>query len=169
MNDFLDSDEERDRRPVFLTVVGILSLVNISWSLIQNITSFLSGPLTEEGMEAYRLEMAKSLSAVQDTGAVWAEDLIQSAMNMAESINVNHTMNLLSSTVILIIGLAAVIMMLKGKKIGFHGYIIYSFLASVQIYLFVTPSLLPNIMVIFSLLASGLFILFYGLNLKWMK
>ncbi|MEZ4889653.1 MAG: hypothetical protein R2779_03540 [Crocinitomicaceae bacterium] len=60
--------------------------------------------------------MAKSLSTVQDTGVVWAEDLIQSAMNMVESINVNHTMNLLSSTVILIIGLAAVIMMLKGRK-----------------------------------------------------
>ncbi|MCO5259650.1 MAG: hypothetical protein M9916_05855 [Crocinitomicaceae bacterium] len=169
MTDNIDNYEERDRKPPFLVVIAVLSLVNIAWSLINNVSALFRGPMSPDEIDDYKIEISKSISSVQDEGIGWAEGILNSAMNMIESINIHHTLNLVTSTIILLIGAAAVLMMLRGRKIGFHGYIIYSFLASTQIYLFVAPSILSNAIVIFSLLASGLFVLLYGLNLKWMK
>lgn len=170
MSEVLEQEERRQKRPVFLTVIAILSLINIGWSLLNNIFSLIGGPMNAEELEEAKVEMTKSINQVRGTeGMEWFEDFMRSIIEMIESTNANHTMNVLTGLLILLIGLVGVIFMLKGRKLGFHVYIIYSFLASVQIYLFVSPSLLSNTIVIMSLFLSGIFVLLYGLNLKWMK
>lgn len=170
MSEVLEQEERRQKRPVFLTVIAILSLIKIGWSLLVNFFSLIGGPMNEDELEQAKVEMTQSLNQVRGAeGMEWFEDFIRSGIDMLESMNVNHTMNVLTGLLILLIGLVGVIFMLKGRKLGFHVYIIYSFLASVQIYLFVSPSLLSNMIVIFSLFLSGIFVLLYGLNLKWMK
>lgn len=170
MSEVLEQEDRREKRPVFLTVLGILSFVNIGWSLISNLFSLFRGPMNEDEMELYKVQVTKSINEIKGTGGMeWFEDLMRSTIDMVESTNAHHTMNVLSGMLILLIGLAGVVFMLKGRKIGFHVYIIYSFIASVQIYLFVAPSLLSNAIVIMGLLLSGIFVLLYGLNLKWMR
>lgn len=170
MSEVLEQEERREKRPVFLTVIGILSLINIGWALLTNFFSLIGGPMNEEELEEAKIEVTKSINQVRGTeGMEWFEDFMRSIIDMIESTNANHTMNVLTGLLILLIGLVGVIFMLKGRKLGFHVYIIYSFLASVQIYLFVSPSLLSNMIVILSLFLSGIFVLLYGLNLKWMK
>ncbi|MBC9812888.1 hypothetical protein H9Y05_10440 [Crocinitomicaceae bacterium CZZ-1] len=170
MSEVLEQEERRQKRPVFLTVIGILSLINIGWSLLTNFFSLIGGPMNEEELEEAKIEMTKSINQVRGTeGMEWFEDFMRSIIDMMESTNTHHTMNVLTGILILLIGLVGVIFMLKGRKLGFHIYIVYSFLAAVQIYLFIAPSLLSNMIVIISLFLSGIFVLLYGLNLKWMK
>lgn len=169
MTELVENNENNDKRPTLLMVVSILSLVHMAWSLLKNIQSFFSGPMSEDDIEAYKVEVSKSINSIQDVSVTWLEDLLRSTIEMVESVNANHSLNVLTATLILFIGIAGVLLMFNRRKVGFHTYIIYSFLASVQVYLFVSPSLLSNMLVIFSLIISGIFVLLYGLNLKWMK
>lgn len=164
-----ENKEKNDKRPTMLLVVSIMSLVYMGWSLLKNIQSFFAGPMSEDDIEAYKVEVTKSITSVKDMSAVWLEDMLRSMINMVESINAHFTLNVVSGIVILLVGITGVMLMFNRRKIGFHVYIIYSILASVQIYLFVAPSLLSNAVVIFSLIISSVFILLYGLNLKWLK
>ena len=169
MTELVDNNENNAKRPTMLMVVSIMSLVHMAWSLLKNIQSFFSGPMSEDQIEDYKVEVTKSINSIQDVSITWLEDLLRSTIEMVESVNANHTLNVLTGIFILFIGIAGVLLMFNRRKVGFHTYIIYSFLASVQIYLFVGPSLLSNMLVIFSLIISGIFVLLYGLNLKWMK
>lgn len=170
MSEILEQGEKQEKRPVFLTVLVILSFINIGWSILSNIFSLIGGPMNEEQLEQAKVEMTKSINQVKgNEGMQWFEDFMRSAIEMIESTNANHTMNVLTGLLILAIGLTGIIFMMRGRKLGFHVYIIYSFFASVQVYLFVSPSLMSNAIVIFSLFLSGIFVLLYGLNLKWMK
>jgi hypothetical protein len=170
MNEILEQEQQQEKRPVFLTVLVILSFVYIGWSMLSHLLSLARGPMTEEQLEEAKVEMTKSINQMKGTdGMEWIEDLMRSSIEMIESTNASHTLYILTGILILVIGIAGVLFMMRGRKLGFHVYIIYSFLASVQIYLFVAPSLLSNAMVIFGLFISGIFVLLYGLNLKWMK
>lgn len=170
MSEILEQEERQEKRPVFLTVLAILSFVYIGWSMLSHLLSLARGPMDEEQLEQAKIEMTKSINQVRGTeGMEWVENLLRSAIDMIESTNASHTAYILTGILILVIGVAGVVFMMRGRKLGFHIYIIYSFLASVQIYMFVAPSLLSNAMVIFGLFVSGIFVLLYGLNLKWMK
>lgn len=160
----------REKRPVLLTVLAILSFIYIGWSMLSHLLSLAKGPMNEEQLEQSKVEITKNINQARGSeGMEWLEDLMRSAINMIESTNIHHTTYILTGILILVIGLAGVVFMMRGRKLGFHVYIIYSFLASVQIYLFVAPSILSNAMVIFGLFVSGIFVLLYGLNLKWMR
>lgn len=169
MTELVENNENNDKRPTMLMVVSIMSLVHMAWSLLKNIQSFFSGPMNKDEIESYKVEVTKSINSIQDVSITWLEDLLRSTIEMVESVNAHHTLNVLTGIFILFIGIAGVLLMFNRRKVGFHTYIIYSFLASVQVYLFVSPSLLSNMLVIFSLIISGIFVLLYGLNLKWMK
>lgn len=171
MTEILEQEEKRGKRPVFLTVLCILSFISIGWTFIGNVLSIFRGPMGEEEMTDFKVEMTRSINEMRNSGAGldWLEDFMRSIIDMVESTNANHTLSILSGLVIILVGFAGVFFMLKGKKLGFHFYIIYSILASVQIYLFVNPSMLSNLVVIVNLFISGIFVLLYGLNLKWMR
>ena len=66
-------------------------------------------------------------------------------------------------------GLAGAIWMFKGKKIGFHLYIIYSLISLGSMYIFIPFSEVPSYSILFNGLFSGLFIWMYSRNLSWLK
>lgn len=172
MNEELDTltPKDQNERPSQLTVVAILSFVNIGWSLLSGITSAIAGPMSDDQIEDYKVQVTKSISDIKDLGNMrWAEDFMRDLIVLTEQTNAHFMTNFISSTLFLIIGLAGVFLMFTRRKIGFHFYIIYCFLASVQIYFFITPSLFSNTVVGLSLLASLVFILLYARHLKWMK
>lgn len=171
MSRIIDEENEiKEKRPILLIVLVVLSLINITWSLFNNIVSLFRGPLNSEQLEESKIEITKSINQIRDGGGMdWLEDFLRNTINMIEVTNANHLLNVLSSSFILLIGLAGVIFMFRRKEIGFHGYIIYSLLASIQIYLFVPPNSLSNLICIVSVVTSGVFVLLYGLNLKWIR
>lgn len=167
--ELVDNHNEQPR-PMALLVTAILSYVGMGYSLLQNLISWMRGPLNEQELEQLEVEFSKSMNQAGslDGGDV-VKDLLAEMEMMTATLNNHHTLNVMTGIVFILLGLAGVTLMLKQRKIGFHMYIIYSFLASVQIYFFLKPSLLTNTMVILSLIISAIFILLYSRSLKWMK
>lgn len=169
MSDIEYQENQIEKRPTLLLVVAILSLINIGWSLINNFTALFRGPMSDDAVENFKAEISQNMTQLEGSNVNWAQDFFTGIIDMTEKVNASHTLSTILGIITLLLGLVSVIFMLKQRKIGFHGYIIYSFLASIQIYFFVQPSLFSNTVVIVSLIISGIFVLLYGLNLKWMK
>ena len=87
------------------------------------------------------------------------------------SVEVNDNFYFVSAfgLILTILGLYSALKMWKGSKIGFHLYIIYNLLSIGGIYLYVTPANIPTVFVVFNVVLSGIFILMYLRNLKWLK
>lgn len=165
MNDF----KNEDKRPSFLVVLCILSYVSIGFTLLTNIMQFVKGPLSAEDMKAQNAVMAKTLLSFEEKNLDYFAVFFKKIMMMTESLNNSFYSVYFFSLISGIIGLFGVIKMWKGKKLGFHLYIIYSLLGVGQIYLFVSPSYIPNLILYTNLFISGIFVFMYSRNLKWMK
>lgn len=171
MNDELDysNQETREPRPRFLLVLCILSFISIGWTLLQGLYGLLTGPNDEETMLQLKVEFTKSMTEMSDLGMNYWASFFDKMIHLTESTNAAHYAVVTSNIVIVLIGLLGVIWMLKGRKLGFHLYIIYSLLSSVQIYFFVSATYVPTLLITVNLVISAIFILLYGLNLRWMK
>lgn len=171
MNLIIDEEinPNETKRPVFLLVLCILSFVSIGWSLLTAIVSLFTGPASEETMIETKVEFTKQINQMNELGSEWGADIFRKLIHITEATNTAHYSFTMTTIVILIIGALGVFWMLKRKKLGFHLYIIYSLLSAVQLYFFVNAAYVPTFLVIFSAVFSGIFILLYSLNLKWMK
>lgn len=169
MSEIIEQEKQFEKRPTLLLVVSILSLVSMGWAVLGNISSLIRGPESAENIELAKVELSKNISQFKELGADWAVSFVKNAMNYIEVANNNHNLNVLSTIIITLIGIGGVVMMLRRKKLGFHFYIIYSFLASVQVYLFAKPNSFTNFVVIYSLIISAVFVILYSRNLKWLK
>jgi hypothetical protein len=67
------------------------------------------------------------------------------------------------------IGLNGVIFMLKGRKLGFHLYIVYNLIALISIYASAPASEIPSFYFILFGIISSVFIFMFSRNLKFMK
>lgn len=169
MSEFIEQENYNEKRPTQLLVIAILSFVYMGWGILSNLSALASGPMDQEDLTQMKAEVLKNTEQFKEMDAEWAINFMKQMVHYYETINKNHNMNILTTFLIIFIGVAGVVMMLRRMKLGFHIYIIYSFLASVQMYLFVSPNSFSNTMVILSLIFSGIFILLYSRNLNWLK
>ncbi len=169
MSEIIEQENYDEKRPTQLLVIAILSFVYMGWGILSNLSALASGPMSQEDLTQMKVEALKGNEQFKEIGAEWAVNFTKHMVNYFEVINKNHNMSILTTFLIILIGVAGVVMMLRRMKLGFHMYIIYSFLASVQMYLFVSPNSFSNTMVILSLIFSGIFILLYSRNLNWLK
>lgn len=164
-----DLEVERGPRPGFLTFLCILTFVYTGFSAISNLFSLVSGPLNEEKLSDVKVLMMDLADQMKDAGMTGLAEVYEKLYRITEATNANHYVFTLTGLVILAIGIFAAIKMLKGVKLGFHLYIIYSLLSVTQLYLFVSASTIPTFMLGVNLFISALFIVLYGLNVKWMR
>jgi uncharacterized membrane protein YccC len=71
--------------------------------------------------------------------------------------------------VIALMGIFSVVLMLRRRILGFHFYIIYSLFYIGSVYLFLSPSQVPNPLIWFNSIVAFIFILLYARNRKWME
>ena len=164
----IDKSSEKEPRPSMLTVVCILSYISIGLGLMAAFSGLIMGPMSEEMMLEQKLEWAKMADELRSVGADGFVQIIEQLDRMTETLNNNHYGNTIVAVINHLIGLIGVIFMWQGRKLGFHLYIVYSILAIVQLYFFVSPADIPTLGVVFNVLFSGLFIFLYSRNLKWM-
>ena len=96
-------------------------------------------------------------------------DLLERLQAMTEVLNGYFYETNIVNIVIAMLGAASGYFMLKRNHLGFHGYIVYNLLASGSLYFFVSPSLIPSVILIFNLVVSLVFVLLYAKHLSWMK
>tara|TARA_B100000508_G_scaffold140609_1_gene142343 strand:+ start:35184 stop:35702 length:519 start_codon:yes stop_codon:yes gene_type:complete len=165
-----NSNGSNEKKPTFLVFLAVLSFISIAFSLFGALMSFFSGPLSEEAMEEQRAVLYDSIATLQSQGMDGFAATFEKSLQYAEYMNFEaFYLGNVISLLVTIIGLVAVIMMLKLKKIGFHLYVAYSLLPVITMYLITPMELITTFSVVTTLIISAIFCLLYGLNLKHMK
>lgn len=165
----IDNFQEQEERPSFLKVLCILSWISTGIALISGLFNLVTGPFSEEKMLEQRVDMMKSIDELKTLEMNGMAELFEKIQRMTESMNAQFYYVQTVSLIVVTIGVFGVFKMWNRSKLGFHLYIIYSLLSVLTVYLFVAPVDVPSIVVIFNLIISGIFILMYSRNLKWMK
>ena len=158
-----------EKRPTFLTVLCILTFINVGMNSLMLLFQLVSGPTSEEDLLADRVELARATSQLEDAGMDGFVGVMDQIMAMTAEIQENFYLAMIVALVTYLIGLLGALKMWQGQKIGFHLYIIYSLLAVGGVYLYISPQNIPSISIIFGLILSGAFVFMYSRNLSWLK
>ena len=165
----LENNQEEEKRPTFLLVLCILTFVNTGFTILGGISGIISGPPSKEAIKESNVQLAKSIEQLEKVNLDYWVDVIKRIQLMTEAMYANFTAYNAVSVLVAMVGIAAAALMLKGKKLGFHVYIGYSFLYVLQGYLFVSAAVIPSFIIIVNLLIAGLFVLLYSRNLSWLN
>lgn len=157
------------KRPTLLTVLCILSFIVVGFGLLGVLLSLAGGEPTPETIEKSYNQMMQTASDNRDQNLVFVADMFEQMAEVTSYQQNNYWLVLLVNAVTSGTGFAGVFMMFKGRKLGFHLYIIYSLLSFGGIFLIMPPHIDPLSSAIMSLILSGVFVFLYALNLKWMN
>ncbi len=169
MSEELDFQEVPKKRPGFLTTLVVLSFVSIGISLITGILGLMVGKQSDEAMLEQSVQMAEAKSELRKVGMDSWTHIYDQLEAMSQQANDSFYLAGFLGIFVSLIGFAGVFLMMKGRKIGFHVYIIYSLVALGSVYLYISPANIPTIVTVVSALFSGLFIFLYSRNLHWVK
>jgi len=158
------------KKPTLLIVLVVLSFIYLAYYLFDVIRALLVGPISEEQMEMQRAAFYESMSQMQSQGMDGFIEFFEKLLRFIEFANSEafYLLNI-TSLVSVLLGLTAVILMLKLKKIGFHLYVAYSLLPIIIIYLTFPIEIISTFIVVYHIVISAIFCVLYGLNLKHME
>jgi len=164
-----DTVDNPSKRPAYLLVLIVLSSINIIGSALGAISGMLGARPDKEMIKDAKLEFANMREQLEAGGAddyIYIIDQMEHiAKNMFDHFQAYNTIQFL----ILLIGFTGVYLMYKGRKLGFHFYIIYSLGLVVLPYLFNPITGIPTILTLVGIVYGGIWVFLYGRNLHWMK
>ena len=167
-------NEEQDvntisKRPVFLLVLVILSSINIGISSIGALSGMLGAKPDKAMIKSAKLDFANMREQLDKANAadfIYIIDQMESVTdNMFKHFQQYNSFQFL----ILVLGLTGVILMYRGKKLGFHFYILYSLGLVVLPYFFNPITGIPTILTIVGIIYGGVWVWLYSRNLNWLK
>jgi hypothetical protein len=88
---------------------------------------------------------------------------------MTEAMQPYFVQSNLINVLVLACGAVAAWFMYQRNQLGFHLYIVYNLASVGSIYLFISPSLIPSIIVWVNSLLALVFVLLYAKHLPWLK
>ena len=165
----MQATEHTNQRPKRLTILLVLTLINTGSSIFFGLLTVLFFKPTAADLKKERLEMAKSIVELKELGLDSLVEMLEKVQSMTEVLNSHFISSNLVNIAIAMLGAAAAYLMFKRNHLGFHGYIIYNLLACVSVYFFVSPAMVPSIILIINLIISLIFVLLYAKHLTWMK
>jgi hypothetical protein len=161
--------QENKKRPVLLTVLCILSFIVVGFGVLGVLFSLIGGkPSAEEIESTYNLSI-QAASDMRDQKIIWLAEILEQGADLVAYQQHRYWSVLMINALTMITGFVGVLFMFKGRKLGFHLYIIYNLLSIGGTFLIVPSHMVPMASVIMNLILSGLFIFLYSLNLKWMN
>lgn len=163
------TEQERGKRPVFLLVLCILSLVWIGLSTLGGLGNLVSGPESPENMAKTLTEIDASIGQMKSEGMHGFASFTEQLKGIAIIGNRKFYPVQITNLLIYALGIFSVLSMLRGNKLGFHLYIVYSLLSISYWYFFYPLSVIPTVLVVTSFIMSGIFVAMYAANLKWMR
>ncbi|MBI1837740.1 MAG: hypothetical protein HYR91_10805 [Flavobacteriia bacterium] len=168
-NNNLDNFEQENQRPKYLTVLCILSFVFIGLNIITTVASLFMSNISNPNNEANRAKFYEQMEGLRSQGLNYLADLNEQLMRMSQDVFNHFALVVVLKIVLLVLGFVAVFNMWKGKKLGFHIYIIYCLFEIGQMYFYTSPSNIPSVVIIYNVILSGIFVLMYSRNLKWLQ
>ena len=167
-------NEEQDvntisKRPVFLLVLVILSSINIGISSIGALSGMLGAKPDKAMIKSAKLDFANMREQLDKANAadfIYIIDQMESVTdNMFKHFQQYNSFQFL----ILVLRLTGVILMYRGKKLGFHFYILYSLGFVLLPYFFNPITGIPTILTIVGIIYGGVWVWLYSRNLNWLK
>jgi hypothetical protein len=157
------------KRPKFLLVLVILSGINIVTSIIGALSGMLGSKPDQAMIKSAKLEFANMREQLQKADAedfIYIIDQMQSVtVNMFKHFQAYNSFQFL----ILVLGLTGIVLMFRGKKLGFHFYIIYTLGLVLLPYFFNPITGIPTLLTIVGIIYGGIWVWLYSRNLHWLK
>ena len=169
MVDQYNTELEREKRPVFLKVLCILTFISTGGSILMSMMRLSVGPFTYEEVLEQKAGMQEAITDFDKMGADFWVDYMQSVMRFSVQANDNHNLVMFLALLVASVGFIGALMMWRGQKIGFHLYIVYNIIGIASVYLYASMANIHSLNTIISVLFALLFILMYSRNLKWMR
>ena len=163
-----ENDKQPTSAPIFLIVLVILTLLNTGLALLGGVFSLVVGKPSEKEILASKVQMAKPIIELRKLEMDYFVDVFTKLEAINDAMYANFIMFNVLGIFIALIGAASAFMMLKRMKLGFHAYIVYSFLSILSVYAFVAPVNVPSILILTNAIFAGLFVFLYSRNLKWL-
>ena len=167
--EMIPETEQNPKRPVLLTVLCILSFIVIGFGLMGVLFSLIGGEPTVDEIEAAHNQVLQMASDMRDKQFSTIADMLEQGAELTMYQQHCYWSVLAVNALTMITGFVGVLFMFKGRRLGFHLYIIYNLLSIGGTFLIVPSHMVPMVSVIMNLVISGLFIFLYALNLKWMN
>ena len=163
-----ENDKQPTKAPIFLFVLVILTLLNTGFFLLLRTLSIVVGKPSEKEIIASKVAMPIPIVELSEHEMDYLIDVFQKMEVIQDAMYANFMMFNLLEIFIALIGATSAFMMLFRMKLGFHAYIIYSFLSILSVYAFVAPVNVPSILILTNAIFAGLFVFLYSRNLKWL-
>jgi hypothetical protein len=161
--------QENQKRPVLLTVLCILTFIIVGFGLLGILFSIIGGEPSNKEIEYAYNQLIQSADELRDKQIVWAADVMEQMADLSAYQQHHYWQVLLMNTLTMGTGFVGTLFMFRGKKLGFHLYIIYNLLSIGGTFLIVPSHMVPMSSVITNLIVAGLFVFLYSRNLKWMN
>ena len=162
-------EKENKKRPTLLTVLCVLTFIATGWGIMTGFLGLFSAAPTEELIQAEQLKTIVLADELRTANVEYLAGVIDQFGFMQTEIFQNFKLYVLITLFVSLIGLGGSLFMFKGKKLGFHLYIIYSILSVISIYAVASSSNISSFQIITNISVSGIFILMYSRNLKWLS
>ena len=164
----IENDMQPTRAPRFLLTLVILTLLNTGLALLGGVFSLVVGKPSEKEILASKVQMAKPIIELRKLEMDYFVDVFTKLEAINDAMYANFIMFNVLGVFIALIGATSAFMMLFRMKLGFHAYIVYSFLSILSVYAFVAPVNVPSILILTNAIFAGLFVFLYSRNLKWL-
>ena len=168
LNLVIENAEQPTKPPTFLIVLVILTLLNTGLAFLGGVYSLVVGKPSEKEILESKVQMAKPIIELRKLEMDYFVDVFTKLEAINDAMYANFMMFNLLGIFIALIGAASALMMLFRMKLGFHAYIVYSFLSTLSVYAFVAPVNVPSILILINTIFAGLFVFLYSRNLKWL-
>ena len=165
----INNTQKPQNRPVFLTVLCILTFIQTGFSVLTLLFTAVKGPATQAELQQDEDKIMEAAAQMRATNMSGMADLLEKISDMSYYTNSMFYTMLFMNMLTIALGFGGALLMWKGRKIGFHSYIIYNIVAILTVYVAVPIKEVPAFVIILNVIFSSVFIFMYSRNLKWMK
>lgn len=165
----LNERQEKNKRPVLLTVLCILTFIWVGFGILAVLFSIIGGPPSADEIDAAYNQLIQMAGEMRDKQIDWLADAIEQSAEVSVYQQHRYWSVLSVNALIAGTGFIGTLFMFKGKRLGFHLYIVYNLLSVGGAFLIAPTHMVSMASVIMNLIISGLFVFLYSLNLKWMN
>jgi len=170
----LDSQEDQPhsfstKPPKGLMVLLVLTWVNTLFSIISTLFTLIFVRPKPEDLAKDKMEMAKSIIELKKLGLDSVVELLERIQAMTDALHPYFIELNVVNLLVLIVGAFSALLMYRRNILGFHLYIVYNLASVGSIYLFVSPSMVPTVIVVTNLILSFVFVLLYARHLFWIR
>lgn len=160
---------QKSKRPTFLTVLCILTFVFAGFATLSFLLKLANGQPDYGLIEPELAKIQTQVNQMRDMGNPGLAHMFEKLINQQNIIFEKYMMYHLSHLIMFATGLFGALLMFRGKKIGFHLYIIYSILYTFLDYIFISSENIVWFTSMSGLIISGGFVFMYSRNLKWLR